>query len=110
VKREDNIWDNTKENFLETQEKTHSWLGNEQIKKKHADRSYTRDPYLGHAAGDYEPINENSRFHVSEDPKRTVDKSSKEKKFTENSLEEQHRAEIPGDIRSIFGAEVHDQQ
>ena len=55
MKHEDDISDNTKQPFLEAKRNT-CWLGNEQIEKKYTARSYIRDPYLDHAAGDYEPL------------------------------------------------------
>jgi hypothetical protein len=98
VKREDDSSDNTKENFPEAQEKSNGSLGNKLNTKKQSNRCTIRDPYLGHAAGDYEPIQEDSRFHVSEDPERIVGKPSKERRFMQRKLEEQHRVEKIGTL------------
>ncbi|MBO0588869.1 hypothetical protein [Sporosarcina sp. E16_8] len=92
MKHEDDISDNTKESFLDAQEKAHGWLGNEKTDKKFPARNYTRNPSLDHAAGDYEPIQENSRFHLSEDQERTAGKSSKESRFTQNKFNDNQRA------------------
>jgi hypothetical protein len=122
VKHEDDFSENTKETFLETQEKAGSWSDNEQIEKKNTGKSYTHDPYLGHAAGDYEPIGEDSRFHISDDSERITDASGKENRFMKNKVspsepfeeqidehqrvlqEEQLRADKIEAIRSSFGA------
>lgn len=71
MRHEDEVSDKTKESFIKTPEKSHM---------KHTTRSYLRDPNLEHAAGDYEPIQEDSRFHASVDQERTAGKSSKERK------------------------------
>lgn len=88
VKHEDDISDNTNESFLETQEKAHDWLTSTPTDKKHTARSYIPDPYLGHAAGDYEPLNEDSRFHTSEDSHQTSGKFNKERGFSQKKLDE----------------------
>ena len=79
MKHEDDISDNTQESFLEAQEKAHGWLGNEKTEKKYSAKNYIPNPHLDHAAGDYEPLKEDSRFHNSEDPHRTTGKFNKER-------------------------------
>ncbi|MEK5071531.1 hypothetical protein [Sporosarcina sp. FSL K6-1508] len=119
MKHEDDFSEDTKETFLETQEKAGHWVGNEQIEKKITGRSYIRDPFLDPAAGDYEPIQEDSRFHVSEDRERSPvgeDRITKNKvppsdllneQIDEDQrvlLEEQQRGDKIEEIRSTFGA------
>lgn len=87
MKHEDDISDNTNESFLETQEKAHDWLTSTPADKKQTARSYIPDPNLGHAAGDYEPLREDSRFHNSEDPQRTTGKFNKESGFSQKKLD-----------------------
>jgi len=87
VKHEDDNLNNTQESFLEAQEKPHDWLGNEKNEQKYSARNNIRDPYLDHAAGDYEPLIEDSRFHTSEDTRRTTGKSNKETGFSQKKLD-----------------------
>ncbi len=109
MKHEDDISDNTNESFLDTPEKAHDWLTSTPADKKHAARNYIPDPNLGHAAGDYEPLKEDSRFHTSEDPHRTTGKFNKERGFSQKKLDEliaENRR--LGDTPTIFSALDHD--
>ncbi|KAA0966835.1 hypothetical protein FQ087_11620 [Sporosarcina sp. ANT_H38] len=100
MRHEDDILDKTKESFLKAPEKPHT---------KHNTRSCFHDPNLDHAAGDYEPIQEDSRFHAS-DQERTAGKSNKERRFMQKKIEQQHCSEKVGDSRSIIAALDHDRQ
>lgn len=87
MKHGDDISDNTQESFLEAQEKAHDLLGNEKNDRKYSAKKYIPDPDLDHAAGDYEPLKEDSRFHTSEDPHRTTGKFNKERGFYQKKLD-----------------------
>ena len=84
VKYEDDMSDSMQESFFEV----HDWLTGKPTDQKHSTKSYIPDPYLGHAAGDYEPLNENSRFHPSADPHRTTRKFNKVRGFSQKRLDE----------------------
>ena len=87
MKHEDDISDNTQESFLDAQEKAHDLLGNEKNDQKNSARNYIRNPHLDHAAGDYEPLEKDSRFHTSEDPHRTTGKFNNERGFSQKKLD-----------------------
>jgi len=87
VKHEDDNLDNIQESFLEAQEKSHDWLGNEKNEQKYSARNNIRDPHLDHAAGDYEPLTADSRFRSSEDERRTTGKPNKEPGFSQKKLD-----------------------
>ncbi|MEK4711685.1 hypothetical protein [Sporosarcina sp. FSL K6-5500] len=109
MKHEDDISDNTQESFLEAQEKAHGWLGNEKIDKKYSAKNYIHNPYLDHAAGDYEPLKEDSRFHNSEDPHRTTGKFNKERGFSQKKRDAliAKNGQL-GDMQTIFSTLNHD--
>ena len=109
MKHEDDISDNTQESFLEAQEKAHGWLGNEKSDKKYSARNNIRNPDLDHAAGDYEPLKEDSRFHISEDLHRTTGKFNKERGFSQKKLDKQiAKNEKLGEMQTMFNAMDHD--
>jgi hypothetical protein len=84
VKYEDDISDSMQESFFEV----HDWLTSKLTDQKNSTKSYIPDPYLGHAAGDYEPLNENSRFHQSAHPHRTTRNFNKVRGFSQKRLDE----------------------
>jgi len=109
VKHGDNISDNTRESFLEAQEKAHDLLGNEKNDRKYSAKNYIPDPDLDHAAGDYEPLKEDSRFHTSEDPHRTTGKFNKERGFSQKKLDRlTAKNGRLGDMQTMFSASDHD--
>ena len=115
MKHEDDLSDNLKQPFDENENK---WSDNNQIEKKNTGRSYTRDPYLDHAAGDYEPLQDDSRYRHTDN----VEQISKERIKVSSlqpldsqideeerlQLEQDNRAEKIEEIRSSFGALDHD--
>lgn len=88
VKHEEDILDNTNDSFVDTPENAHDWLTSTPTDKKYAARVYISDPYLGHAAGDYEPLKEDSRFHTSDEPHRTTGKFNKVREFSPKKPDE----------------------
>lgn len=109
MKHEDDISDNTQESFLDAQEKAHGWLGNRKNDKKYSARNYIRNPNLDHAAGDYEPLKEDSRFHNSEDPHRTTEKFNKERGFSQKKLDKLIAKDGRlDDMQTMFNAMDHD--
>ncbi|MBO0603602.1 hypothetical protein I2483_18215 [Sporosarcina sp. E16_3] len=109
VKHEDDISDNTNESFVDTPEKSPDWLTSTPTDKKHTARSYVPDPHLGHAAGDYEPLKEDSRFHTSVDPHQTTGKFNKERGFSQKKQDEliAKNGQL-GDTPTISSALDHD--
>jgi len=115
MKHEDDLSDNLKQPFHENE---NNRLDNNQIEKKNTGRSFTRDPYLDHAAGDYEPLQEDSRHRHTDNseklPKERIKVSSLQPLDSQIHEEERlqfeqdNRAEKIEEIRSSFGALDHD--
>jgi hypothetical protein len=115
MKHEDDLSDNLKQPF---QENDNSWFGNEQIEKKNTGRSFTRDPYLNHAAGDYEPLQEDSRYRQTDNLEQFTGEQKKvptsqplDSQIDEEErlqFEQDNRAEKIEQIRASFGALDHD--
>ena len=99
-------------------ENGNGWLGNNQIEKKNSGRSFIRDPYLDHAAGDYEPLQDDSRYrhtdNVEQLPKERIKVSSLQPLDSQIEddkrlhSEQDNRADIIEEIRASFGALDHD--
>ena len=115
MKHEDDLSDNLKHPSYEN---GNGWLDNDHIEKKNSGRSFIRDPYLDHAAGDYEPLQDDSRYrhtdNVEQLPKERIKFSSlqphdSQMEEDERLLSEQNnRTEIIEEIRASFGALDHD--
>ncbi len=123
MKHEDGFSINLKKALNEdkgsAKETASGWIGSEQIEKKSTSRSFTRDPNLGHAAGDYEPLQEGNRFRQSDSLERIAKGHENENKHTprrgpppqpfDKQVGGQERMQIE-EIRSTFGALDHDRQ
>ena len=115
MKHEEDLSDNLKQPFHENE---NNWLGNDQIEKKNTGRSFTRDPYLDHAAGDYEPLQEDSRYRQTDNleqiPRERIKFSSLQPLDSQIEEEERlqfeqdNRAEKIEEIRASYGALDHD--
>ena len=111
MKHEDDLSDNLKH---PSHENGNDWSGNDQIEKKNSGRSFIRDPYLDHAAGDYEPLQDDSRYrhtdNVEQIPKERIKVSSLQPLDSQMEEDERlqseqdNRAEKIEEIRASFGA------
>ncbi|NYF23875.1 hypothetical protein [Sporosarcina sp. JAI121] len=129
MKQKADLSDNLQKTFQEENGSANkspgNWLDNEQLEKKNTGRSFIRDPYLGHAAGDYEPLEKDSRFHRSDDLEPIANEERKKSSFARHKdsptqpfdgqigkqervlLEGEKRSEQIEEIRATYGAMNH---
>ena len=92
MKHEDDFLINPKMAFNEEQgsakETDGGWIGSEQTEKRYNGRNFTRDPNLDHAAGDYEPLQEDRFAPHKIPPSPPFDAQSKKQESVE--IEEIH--------------------